>query len=586
MSPKPVAPSERLRDFWDQARRRPLRLRPSHLPAPLRILAIVTWISAAVTLVFGFTTTLFVPQQHELSDGRTVLPFSYQPLWPLMCGIALGSGVAATGFVIMATRRDAPRHHAVMALCSGVAVPLIPVLLLARNRVWQAIPATAAWLAAAAIIVIALYVRRRAPSPWLGLLLALLVALPWLPVIYFNLRIALAVSGRVPLPPNDLLELLAGNIVAKAFVVSAAISFVAVMTAAGVALAAHSRSSVADRLRRGDASWRVAAIICAIAVALIVAEVSGVAGISSGFYEGYWGLRSLGTWPHAVLVAALIAFVAQRSHRFPLRQRGDIATTLLVGVIAVAGDIVLAGAAVSSLVTGAVTTSFRVYQPAEHLSFVVTWLALAAMVPIAVRPAMRDTIGQWVARVTLLYLVPVFAPITLMQLGGIDVPITFWATPAQVAIVLTVIACVATLVGLTGRRTFLAPGVASRLAIVPLLIVAGTSWLPTFITKPLTAVIAVAAALFTLLWAMPPVAADKMRHSGVVLTVSAQLLLVGAAAAIVTAIAASDFGPSDLSFDDPTYALLVFGVPLTALVCARVTSSDVTDEARPAAQRV
>ena len=109
----------------------------------------------------------------------------------------------------------------------------------------------------------------------------------------------------------------------------------------------------------------------------------------------------------------------------------------------------------------------------------------------------------------------------------------------------------------------------NRLVLIPLLIVVGTSWLPNVIATPLTPVIAVTAALFALLWAMPPESGDA--HLGVVLTISAQLLLVAAAAGVVTVY-------PDFSADDTTLALLFFAVPLSALLCANVRPAEEEQE--------
>jgi hypothetical protein len=64
---------------------------------------------------------------------------------------------------------------------------------------------------------------------------------------------------------------------------------------------------------------------------------------------------------------------------------------------------------------------------------------------------------------------------------------------------------------------------------------------------------------------MPPDSGDA--HTGVVLTVSAQLLLVAAAAGVVTVY-------PDFSAGDTTLALLLFAVPLSALLCADVTAGE------------
>jgi hypothetical protein len=539
------------------------------------MLTILVWIVAGFLLLLGFATDAFQEQDFYLF-GRQ-LHVTLIPLWPFMCGISLGSGSAATAFVILATRKDAHRHHVLTAWCAGIVVPLIPALILAVNRMWQTVPVALAWVAASAMVIVYVNVLRRAPRPWLGLLLASLVAVGWLPVILINIRAVAALGADWPRDPNELVELLTENTSIQTFAFSFALFFVAIMTAAGVALAARSRSTLPDRLQAG-AHWRRTAVLCLIAIVIIAVEVTGIGGLSSGFYAGYWGLRSAGTWPHALIVAALIAFTAERSWHSPLIQRGDVFTTVVVGIGALAGDLVLGVVMTVSLIVGAIKGTFTVIPPpVDDLDLVIMWLALLALIPFAVRPAQYGTAGQWVARVALLYLVPAFVGVTASQ-TGFAMPFSFWATPAQVAICLVVIGCVATALGLMTRRTLLHQKVASRVVIIPLLIVAGTSWLPTFLSHPLTPYIAIVAALFTLLWAMPPVAADKERHSGVVLAASAQLLLVTAAAAIAATKSA------DLTSGDPTLDLLFFSVPLSALLCARVTRNQ--PEAVPRLRRV
>jgi hypothetical protein len=551
------------RRLWDDARRRPTNLRPTALPLPLRVLAVLTWFGAAVMLAFGFIPGVFDAEEHSLFGGELV--FRYTSIWPLLCGIAVGSGIAAVGYLYTATGEDAPRHHTALAWLAGVATPLIPVLIVAIDRTWQIIPAALCWLVAAALVVAALHVRRRAYSPWVGFVLACLVAAPWVPSIVANIRFGLALHATPPMDPNDLLSFLIADVSTPTYVPGIAIAFVAAMATGGVALAAHSRAALAHNVSRHPGGWRVAAVLCGLAVVVIALEVSGVAGVSSGFLEGYWSLGSLSSWPHAILTAAAIAFVTQRSFRSPLLQRGDVATTLAVGVSALAVQIVVAVVMTLNLVANAIggpmTTGFGV---PGGLELVIMWVALLAVVPVAVLSRFRGTVGQSVARIALLYLVPVYVGVTASQLG-FEIYFTFWAKASQVAMCLTVVACIATVLGLLGKQTAIPAEMANRLALIPLLIVSGTSWLPAVVATPLTPIIAVAAALYALLWTLPAASGDAKAHSGVVLTVSAQLLLVAAAAAIVNVY-------PDVSADDPTLALLFFAVPLSALLCAKVVS--------------
>ena len=177
--------TKRLGKWWREARRRPGRLRPSHMPGPLRLLAVVTWAASGLALITGFDAERFSARGD----------FDFVPLWPLMCGIAIGSGAAAVAFVLNATRRDATRVQGLLAWCAAVAVPMIPLMLLSLNRSLQAIPVALAWAGVVVMVIRYVHVRRRAPTPALGLVMACLVASGWLPLVYTNIRIAAAGNG-------------------------------------------------------------------------------------------------------------------------------------------------------------------------------------------------------------------------------------------------------------------------------------------------------------------------------------------------------------------------------------------------------
>ncbi|CAN5369966.1 hypothetical protein BH11ACT6_BH11ACT6_37300 [soil metagenome] len=557
------------RRLWEDARQRPTNVRPSGLPLPLRVVAIATWVAAAIMLAFGFIPGLFSPEGGSLYDGA--LQFEYAPVWPLLSGIALGSGAAAIGYVCTATTPGAPRHHAVLAWCSGIAIPLIPILVLTIDRGWQVLPAAAAWLAASALVIAHVHVRRRTPGPWVGLLLACLVAAPWIPAIYANIRFGLALDSGTA-SDSELTKLLVADLAARIYVPGVALAFVAAMATGGLALAAQSRAAVAHQLARHRGAWRTSAVICLVAVGVLALEVSGTGGIDSGFLDTYWDLGDAWTWPHAVAVAAAIVYVTRRSFTTPLLQRGDVTTALAIGLSTLSGHIVIALAMIVNLIAGAIIgPDHSLIGVPAGLGLLIAWLSLATLVPVAIRDRWRGTVGRSVARVGLLFLVPVYLGVTAHALGFVWT-VSFWAKAPQVAICLTVFGCIATMFGLLGKMTAVPPEMVNRLVLIPLLIVSGTSWLPNFIATPLTPVIAVTAALFALLWALP--ADTGMRHSGTVLAVSAQLLLVAAAAGIITQLA-------DGSGDDPVLALLLFSVPLTTLLCAKVTSEFVNDATGP-----
>lgn len=534
------------------------------MPVPLRTLAVVTWIGTAIMLAFGFVPGVFDSEEHSLFGGELV--FRYTAFWPLLIGIAVGSGIAAVGYLYTATGADAPRHHAALAWAAGILTPLIAVLILTVERDWPTIPAAACWLAAAALIVTSLHIRRRPLGPWLGVVLVGLVAAPWIPAIVANIRFGRALHSAEPVDPYHLVGLLMENIGTTTYLPGIAIAFIAAMATGGVALAAHSRAAMAHSVSRHRGGWAVAAAVCAVAAVVLVLEVTGLWGVASGYLEGYWSLGEIGSWPHAVMTALAIVYVTRRSFRSPLAQRGDVATTLAVGASALAVQTVVAIITIANLVAHAITGSVEAtVAPPAGLELLFMWVALLAVIPVAVLRRFRGTVGRSVALIALLYLVPVYIGITALQLD-FDVYVKFWAKSSQVAICLTVIACIATVLGLLGKQKSIPAEMANRLALIPLLIISGTSWLPSVLATPLTPIIAVTAALYVLLWTLPE-SSDAKAHSGVVLTVSAQLLLVAAAAAVVNLY-------PDVGADDPTVALLFFGVPLSALLCAKVRSAE------------
>jgi hypothetical protein len=561
----PATAADTVRGLWTSARERPTRLAPGHLPLPLRVVAVVCWATAAAMLVLAFLPDVFAKAEHSIYGGELV--FGYSPIWPLLLGIAIGSGCAATGFAYSATRPDAPRYGAVLAWCAAVLVPAVPVLLLVADRSGLAIAAGIAWLAGATLLIVTVHVRRRAPSAVVGVLLAALTALPWAPAIVANLRLGLVLSAD-PLPADEaVLHLLLSDLSATTYVPGLAVAFVATMTAAGVALAAHSRAGDVDNLPDRHRTWRGAAVVCAIGVVVIALEVAGFAGISSGFIDEFWSLDDPWAWPHAIVVAAAVAFAVQRSFHVPLRPRGGVAATLAVGVGVLSVPITLALILVANVIANAVDGPEHAFiGPPAGLELLILWLALACLVPMATLRRTRGTLGRTVASVSLLYLVPVYLGITASQLG-FHVIAVFWASPAQVVMCLVAICCAATLSGAVGRSAPLPPDAVVRLVAIPLLIITVTSWVPSAIAVPLTPIVAVGAALFTLLWAMPPAATERDEHSAVVLTASAQLLLVGACAVIVVCL-------PDVTPDDPTLAVLLLAVPLSTLLCARVTGGD------------
>lgn len=556
----PATPAAPVRRFWSEARRRPARLAPALLPPALRVVVVICWAAAAIMLGLAFVPGVFARTEHSLYGGEMV--FGYSPIWPLLLGIALGSGAAATGLVYSATQLGAPRYSKALAWCAAVGVPAIPVLLLAADRSWMALATAVAWLTSTVILIVTVHVRHRPPAQWVGVLLTAAVTVPWVPAAVANIRLGSALGG----PDDEVVGLLIDDLSAATYVPLLAIAFVAAMTAAGVALAAHGRAATVTGLTTSRRGWRAAAVTCGIAVVVIALEVSGFAGISSGFIDQFWSLDDPWAWPHAVAVAAAVAVVAQRSADAPLSSRGGVGATIAVGVGVMCVPITVALVLVVNLVANAVGGPEQgLVMPPAGLELVILWAALAALLPMALLRRLRGTVGQAVARVSLFYLVPVYVGITADQVGA-TVPAVFWASPAQVVIALVVICCVATLSGVLGRAV-LAPEVVIRLVAIPLLIITLTSWVPSAIAVPLTPIIAAGAALFTLLWAMPPPAPERDEHSAVVLTASAQLLLVAACAAFVVWL-------PDVSPDDPTLAVLLLSIPLSALLCARVTAAD------------
>ncbi|PRC55412.1 hypothetical protein C6A85_43815, partial [Mycobacterium sp. ITM-2017-0098] len=84
------------------------------------------------------------------------------------------------------------------------------------------------------------------------------------------------------------------------------------------------------------------------------------------------------------------------------------------GISALSGQIVIAVVMIVNLVANAITgpTDTSIAPPAG-LELAILWVALFSLVPVAVHRSRNGTVGQLVARIGLLFLLPVYVNITL-----------------------------------------------------------------------------------------------------------------------------------------------------------------------------
>ncbi|PRC49326.1 hypothetical protein C6A85_75305, partial [Mycobacterium sp. ITM-2017-0098] len=129
------------------------------------------------------------------------------------------------------------------------------------------------------------HVRRRPTSSWLGVLLACLVAAPWVPGIWANIRFGQALHADPPADPNELLHLLLDDIGTQTYVPAIALAFVAAMATGGVALAAHSGSAVAHSVSRHRQGWKYTTVLCAAAAIVVALEITEIGSIATGFKQ-------------------------------------------------------------------------------------------------------------------------------------------------------------------------------------------------------------------------------------------------------------------------------------------------------------
>ncbi|PRC49807.1 hypothetical protein C6A85_72840, partial [Mycobacterium sp. ITM-2017-0098] len=95
--------------------------------------------------------------------------------------------------------------------------------------------------------------------------------------------------------------------------------------------------------------------LCAAAAIVVALEITEIGSIATGFKQHYWTPGGPGTWPHAILVALAIAYGTRRSFQSALLPRGDVRTTLTVGISALSGQIVIAVVMIVNLVANAIT---------------------------------------------------------------------------------------------------------------------------------------------------------------------------------------------------------------------------------------
>jgi hypothetical protein len=472
-------------------------------------------------------------------------------LWLLVVATVAAFTAAAVTAAGYLNRRLTDTRPVLISAAAAVILTTLPAgaALTAGART-----AAAGWLVGtvllAGLLLVTVRLRTRNPHRILTAVLPLAAAAPW-------------AATATMLDDPMFVDFLSGQLLLLAA------TLVSVGALAAAARTAEKRHTHARRLLPPHRATvrTVALVLVAVAVATI-ARFTIAQNLFGDDMAALWTLRSPTSWPHAVLIAALIVVLVERSHRHPLHPAGQATVTWAY----VAGSASLwllaqvdaAGMAIRTATTGRVAEPWGLLDIAYEVGLIVViatgWFLLSGR--------WANSAGRAMAAVGVAYLVPPLVGIIVEDRTDTQVP-AVWATPAQVVVALIALVAAHLVIGLVTGRSWLQPRAAVRLLVVPALTVQGAALVPEVVQNRAGAILVVLAVTAGLLWSLPPVAADPTRHARVVLTASATAVM---ALTCYLLVSTGTMPATDVS----VWAVLWLALPVsTALAC------DVRHQASP-----
>ena len=483
--------------FGARVRRRLGRLRPQHVPSPVRAWVVACWAMSiglvAVLLIPGITDAVSVQGAGVIATFTASLKFRFAIL------IAASALVGAS--VVWVLLRDRVPHEGRVAdrwVREGVliTVALLPVLTLMADAAW--IRAAVAAVPALVFLVLAHLPLARGGLGAISAL-GLLAAVPWL---------SLAAHQSTPAgssPSSWLWITLFG----------AAAAFAAFGSYYGVARAAESRSARLTFLYRADLHPAVVLGIVLACVVVVALRLTVARELFPSPDPELWAPfdRSLLSWTIALLVATLIVAIAVPAAANPLTRFGE---RRVVAILAALGNLELIGSmlVIALGIVVAILTA-TVFLPTDWLALVplAKFAGVVILLIVVLLPPFRGTAARWIGITTGIFLAATTLSTVLVTAQVPLPPVVqgFPATPVQVLLLMLAAALVLGVWNLVRPQRRVNPGLVARLAVVPLIAV-HAGWLLPAAWSELGRVVLVAGVLLALFWLMPPVAADRTRH--------------------------------------------------------------------------
>ncbi len=349
-----------------------------------------------------------------------------------------------------------------------------------------------------------------------------------------------------------------------------ALSLVAIFA---VATALEEHRERTETLLTWQITTRAVVVAAGIKLVLTLALYLGFTGEFLGGPE-YWRPRldQPLSWVHAALVAGVVAVVAVVSRFRPL-EGGRFALRLLtlaslLGVMQVATLVAFIGVTTVAVVRPSADATALFSLPMwviEHVELVqlggVMLILAFGIWSARHRPPL--TTGNYLWLVAGLWLGPPLAGIALSEGGG---P-TAWAAPGQVETLLTVAVLALALLP-AGRR--LSRRALMVLLVVPIVVLHLDTLLPDSWVQSMTQLLVVAATATALWLSPPPVYADRGRNERVRMLLMARVLII----LLLSVYLFTEEEFSGQVSAATTLAWLWLGVPLTAVLTARVSAAD------------
>lgn len=527
------------------ARRRVARLRPARVDTRLLWIVILCWVATTAL-------SLLILSGNAERDGE----LDVLDRWLAEIG---GAGAASAAFVAALTMQaDRKQRWWVRTLRLGAVVLLagFPLIALATSAV-TVVSVVAGLSFAAAVVSHIVAITRPGTARVEAVIAAAFVLAAWVALV---LSLFQATTDTRPL----LITAMTLGALSTLFVNLT--GFAAVLL-----VAAPRRERLEPLIRRPASRWVVLAV-AGVVIAIVAARLTVGRELFGTADAGLWTLWKPDGIPHAIVTALVLYAVVMASVKRAYRPAGRQLVSWILILSVSAGAILMALATIVTSFRAVAVRADEVQfdvQPVALLGLEITVIGVLSTAVFFFGRGRPRSIGFAIALVAIVYtLFVAFVRMAALTIERSAYDFPYWSGPVPVVIAVIAIVVVRVIIAAIRREPNDRNPAYLSLLITPVVLLHAGTLIPLFLESQFAAPLVVLGVLLSLFWFMPPTAADRTRHTAIVLTASATQVALLIIWLMNERTSESLAGEGDLVRATGT---LLLAIPLTVAVSAYVS---------------